>query len=172
MKKCAKCNNSLPLCEFRNDKSKKDGKYSSCNDCYRKKYGIIKGGGKPNYATWHLEVSTGYIRKGNTRQHRHIMEEHLGRKLESWEHVHHINHDKTDNRIENLVVLAASEHHKRHTGRERQGVITNCTGCGKEKYFSPCRTVTKAYRCKSCYSKLHYKRLPDHTLALPQQQII
>jgi hypothetical protein len=48
------------------------------------------------------------------RLHRHVMESFLGRTLLPSELVHHINHDKHDNRIENLEVVTRSEHKKLH----------------------------------------------------------
>lgn len=48
-------------------------------------------------------------------EHRHIMQEHLGRKLGRNEHVHHMNHDKQDNRLDNLKVVDAAEHNREHT---------------------------------------------------------
>ncbi len=37
-----------------------------------------------------------------TAEHRDMMEQHLGRRLERFENVHHMNGDRADNRIENL----------------------------------------------------------------------
>ena len=72
-------------------------------------------------------------------QHRKVMEEYLGRKLSRNEQVHHINGDKHDNRIENLVVLSPAEHMKLH--KQIYPTVKVCKVCGKE--FEPHKTKRK-----------------------------
>lgn len=79
----------------------------------------------PKSGTWKggkTISSQGYIllsaaQFGGPRQileHRWIMQQHLGRKLKSSEIVHHINENKTDNRIENLHITDRSKHAREH----------------------------------------------------------
>lgn len=66
----------------------------------------------------HTFLKEGYVmlclEHGWVAQHRHVMEQFIGRPLHSTELVHHINGNRQDNRIENLQLVTKSEHGKIH----------------------------------------------------------
>lgn len=53
-------------------------------------------------------------KSGYVLRSRYVMATHLGRPLRADEHVHHVNRDKTDDRVDNLQVVTPSEHAKLH----------------------------------------------------------
>jgi hypothetical protein len=70
-------------------------------------------------------TKTGYI-----LEHRLVMEKKIGKRLRKGEVVHHINHNKTDNRQENLWLFEDSSHGRYEASRQwrnnldRFGILT------------------------------------------------
>lgn len=52
--------------------------------------------------------------RGRVREHRYIMSKKIGRPLTRFEEIHHINGNKLDNRIENMILVSKSEHMSIH----------------------------------------------------------
>lgn len=111
-------------------------------------------------------MSNGYIRlwrpdhpmankDGYVLEHRMVAYDH-GYDL-TGKDVHHINQDKTDNRIENLEVKSPSQHHKEHV--QEQGYVINQFGSFPIG-GTPCAV-------DDCYKKGVYKGLcPMHNRRL------
>ena len=114
-----------------------------------------RGGGR--------RLSGGYVlitlpNGGRVREHRFVMEGHLGRNIKSNEIIHHINGDSQENRLENLELMTKSEHSRHHNPVGRKLPIE--TRKKLSKYWGQKCAVTdcsKSVRTKG-WCNSHYQR--------------
>ena len=132
----------------------------------RKRYDLCKnnlphyhGEENPAWKGGRFQRSDGYICVWNgddyELEHRKVMENYLGRKLNHDEQVHHKNEIKNDNSISNLEVLSISKHAKKHhKGKDLSKYIECiCKTCGN-KFMRRIKEVERhpnTYCCRECY---------------------
>lgn len=93
------------------------------------KTGNLVGKDSPSFQGGKYIDDKGYVKildpnhpkniRGYIYEHRAVMEKYLGRMLEPWETVHHINEVKLDNRVENLFLCTVPEHSAIHREGKR-----------------------------------------------------
>ena len=100
-------------------------------------------------------------KNGYVLLHRITMENHLNRLLNKNEVVHHKDHNKKNNSIDNLEVLDSREHNKLHRLEHGSKVVKlKCPWCHKE--FTKRRGAThlvkpSKYKCTCCSSSCRGK---------------
>lgn len=119
-------------------------------------------GGRNLRSNGYIEVYCPTHPKAKTRkyiyEHILVMEQHLGRYLNADEVVHHINGNKTDNRIENLQLMTNSEHVASHGHKNKGRSIDILHGAWSKKYSccTMCGTTTIKHKanglCRNCYA--------------------
>lgn len=104
-------------------------------------------------------TDNGYIlAESGKYEHREVWEQHKGKIPKGYE-IHHINHNRQDNRIENLALLPAKVHHRIHAGCI---VIDGkwwkrCVRCKKRKPMKENFYVRKGHInswCKTCVKEV------------------
>jgi hypothetical protein len=109
------------------------------------KNGRWRGGRFFDGLYWYVRVATGQYRA----EHRVVVEQALGRSLSREEDVHHVNHIKTDNRLENLRVMSRAEHTRLHASEIGWARLhASCIECGTTE-----RPHKGRGRCTNCFAR-------------------
>jgi hypothetical protein len=94
---------------------------------------------------------------GRTRQlSRHLMEQHIGRPLLRTELVHHKNHNKLDDRLDNYEVTTSKAHAQHHNQKHPE--TKPCAQCAEP--FTP--HPTKRQRAVTCSRECFRKWAMSH----------
>jgi hypothetical protein len=138
-----------------------------------------KGSDNPSWKGGIKINSTGYIlihkpehpncnAHGYVRLHRLIYEEFYKCCLLKFTELHHINENRTDNRIENLIPMYKSQHMSLHKSGTMNMLNRICLLCGSDKTRRLQNNnllwlnFKDGFICHSCYYKQRYRNYKKH----------
>lgn len=119
-----------------------------------------RGAGNPKWRGGLVDQVSGYVyqyapnhphatQAGYVMQHRLIMEAAIGRYLRPEEEVHHRNHVRNDNRIENLELMADAQTHRAHHAYYEDHACGICGGSVRRS-IAHRRRWPRAYCSRRC----------------------
>jgi hypothetical protein len=137
-----------------NQISRGEGRFCSRACKHKSMQGVEKSTGTRSVRKdGYIVVKTG-IRQYEL-EHRLVMSRALGRPLETNEHVHHVNGDVADNRIENLMLMTPTEHQQYHAATnhvqaQSSRVQLTCKRCGATYERKRGRVAESNYCSAAC----------------------
>lgn len=134
-----------------------------CTHKWKKSWSPTGGANFLSSSGYVLAHAPGHKRstRGRVFEHILVMEKQLGRPLQPGEYVHHIDHDKTNNSPENLLLTNHSEHAKLHWREKKESGWTpkpplekQCPTC-REEFRVPFSKRAQVYCSRRCARRFH-----------------
>jgi hypothetical protein len=118
----------------------------------------ILNGYKVLYVPDHFNVMDSDNWKGYAYEHRYVIETELGRALNEDEVVHHLDCDRLNNSIDNLIILSCSHHRKLHVWLDKFIANGMTHPVLERRYCTECNTILQKDQLFTCSIKCSSSR--------------